>query len=113
MRPCGASLSQRSDRPEGVGFSAIPRWLPRFPARCQLQSARGQLHCRRTEARALSKIHMLRLITTYCMRKINQPISVAGYKLSESLPADLQTSLPSIEAIEQALADPDGSAPMP
>jgi hypothetical protein len=45
--------------------------------------------------------------------QINQPISVAKYQLSESLPADLQTTLPSIEAIEQALADPDGSAPMP
>ena len=32
MRPVGASLSPRCGWPLGVGFSAVPRWLPRFPA---------------------------------------------------------------------------------
>ena len=32
MRPGGASLSHRCGWPLGVGFSAVPRWLLRFPA---------------------------------------------------------------------------------
>jgi hypothetical protein len=32
MRPGGASLSHPCGWPLGVGFSAVPRWLPRFPA---------------------------------------------------------------------------------
>lgn len=31
MRPVGASLSHPCGWPLGVGFSAVPRWLPRFP----------------------------------------------------------------------------------
>ena len=54
-----------------------------------------------------------KVVAEYALRNINQPIGVAEYQLTESLPADLQTSLPSIEAIEQALADPDGGEPMP
>ena len=54
-----------------------------------------------------------KVVAEYALRNINQPIGVAEYQLTESLPADLQTSLPSIEAIEQALTDPDGAAPMP
>ena len=45
-----------------------------------------------------------KVIAEYALRNINQPIGVAEYQLTESLPADLQTCLPSIEAIEQALA---------
>jgi hypothetical protein len=33
-----------------------------------------------------------------------QPMGIAEYKLLESLPAELQTSLPSIEQIERELA---------
>ena len=32
MRPVGASLSHLCSWPLGVGFSAVPSWLPRFPA---------------------------------------------------------------------------------
>ena len=32
MRPVGASLSHSCGWPLGVGFFAVPRWLPRFPA---------------------------------------------------------------------------------
>jgi hypothetical protein len=45
-----------------------------------------------------------KVVAEYALRNINQPIGVAEYQLTESLPAELQTSLPSIEAIEQALA---------
>jgi hypothetical protein len=54
-----------------------------------------------------------KVVAEYALRNIHQPIGVAEYQLTESLPADLQTSLPSIEAIEQALTDPSGGAPMP
>jgi len=53
-----------------------------------------------------------KVVAEYALRNIHQPIGVAEYQLTESLPADLQTSLPSIEAIEQALTDPAGGAPM-
>ncbi len=36
-----------------------------------------------------------------------QPMGIAEYKLLESLPAELQTSLPSIEQIERELAGSD------
>ena len=54
-----------------------------------------------------------KVVAEYALRNINQPIGVAEYQLTESLPEDLQSSLPSIEAIEQALTDPAGGAPMP
>jgi predicted nuclease of restriction endonuclease-like (RecB) superfamily len=54
-----------------------------------------------------------KVVAEYALRNIHQPIGVAEYQLTESLPADLQTSLPSIEAIEQALTEPAGGAPMP
>ena len=54
-----------------------------------------------------------KVVAEYALRNINQPIGVADYQLTESLPEDLQSSLPSIEAIEKALADPAASDPMP
>ena len=50
-----------------------------------------------------------KVVAEYALRDTAQPIGVAEYQLMESLPAELQTSLPSIEQIEQALAD-DGRA---
>jgi predicted nuclease of restriction endonuclease-like (RecB) superfamily len=44
------------------------------------------------------------VVAEYALRDSNQPIGVADYQLIESLPATLQTSLPSIEQIEQELA---------
>jgi predicted nuclease of restriction endonuclease-like (RecB) superfamily len=44
-----------------------------------------------------------KVVAEYALRDSSKPIGVAEYQLIESLPADLQTSLPSIEAIEQAL----------
>lgn len=46
-----------------------------------------------------------RVLAEYALRGIDKPIGVSTYELTRSLPAELQTSLPSIEAIEQALAD--------
>ena len=46
-----------------------------------------------------------KVVAEYALRDSSKPIGVAEYQLIEALPADLQTSLPSIEAIEQALAD--------
>ena len=54
-----------------------------------------------------------KVVAEYALRNINQSIGVAEYQLTESLPSDLQSSLPSIEAIEQALTEPDGSTSMP
>ena len=54
-----------------------------------------------------------KVVAEYALRNINQPIGVAEYQLTESLPEDLQSSLPSIEAIEKALADPAAGAPLP
>ena len=54
-----------------------------------------------------------KVVAEYALRNINQPIGVAEYQLTESLPTHLQSSLPSIEAIEQALADSAAGAPMP
>lgn len=51
-----------------------------------------------------------KVVAEYALRDINKPIGVAEYQLLESLPAELQTDLPSIEMIEQALADPASKA---
>ncbi|MHB1945712.1 MAG: PDDEXK nuclease domain-containing protein [Metallibacterium sp.] len=44
------------------------------------------------------------------LRDINQPIGVAEYQLINALPAQLKTSLPSIEQIELELGGEQGSA---
>ncbi|NOV31892.1 DUF1016 domain-containing protein [Methylomonas sp. ZR1] len=46
-----------------------------------------------------------RIVAEYALRDTNRPIGVAEYQLVEALPAELQTSLPSIEEIEQELGD--------
>lgn len=50
------------------------------------------------------------IVAEYALRDNNRPIGVAEYQLLESLPAELQTSLPSIEQIERELAG--DNAPM-
>ena len=44
-----------------------------------------------------------KVVAEYALRDSTKPIGVAEYQLIEALPADLQSSLPSIEEIEQAL----------
>ena len=48
-----------------------------------------------------------RVVAEYALRDSNKPIGVAEYQLIESLPAELQTSLPSVEQIERELAGSD------
>lgn len=52
-----------------------------------------------------------KVVAEYALGDKSQPMGIAEYKLLESLPAELQTSLPSIEQIEQELAGgaPEGS----
>lgn len=45
-----------------------------------------------------------KVVAEYALRNKTQPIGVAEYQLVESLPPELQTSLPSIEQIERELA---------
>jgi predicted nuclease of restriction endonuclease-like (RecB) superfamily len=47
-----------------------------------------------------------RVVAEYALRDTRKPMGVAEYQLIESLPRDLQTSLPSIEQIETELAAP-------
>lgn len=46
-----------------------------------------------------------KVVAEYALRDNTQPIGVAEYQLVESLPPELQTSLPSIEQIERELAN--------
>ena len=50
-----------------------------------------------------------KVVAEYALRDNSRPIGVAEYQLVDSLPAELQTSLPSIEQIERELAG-DGIA---
>ncbi|HEB55240.1 MAG TPA: DUF1016 domain-containing protein [Gammaproteobacteria bacterium] len=51
-----------------------------------------------------------RIVAEYALRDNAQPIGVAEYLLVESLPRELQTSLPSIEQIERELSGGDSSS---
>ncbi len=44
-----------------------------------------------------------KVVAEYALRDSNRPMGVAEYQLIESLPKELHTSLPSIEALENAL----------
>lgn len=46
-----------------------------------------------------------KIVAEYALGDKSQPMGVAEYKLLESLPAELQTSLPSIEQIERELTN--------
>lgn len=46
-----------------------------------------------------------KVVAEYALGDKRQPMGIAEYRLVDALPAELQTSLPSIEAIERALAD--------
>mgnify|MGYP001809683336 CR=1 FL=1 len=48
-----------------------------------------------------------KVVAEYALGDKSQPMGIAEYKLAQSLPADLETSLPSIERIERALAGGD------
>ncbi|MEW5789364.1 MAG: PDDEXK nuclease domain-containing protein [Pseudomonadota bacterium] len=46
-----------------------------------------------------------KVVAEYALGDKSQPMGIAEYKLLDSLPAELQTSLPSIEQIERELGD--------
>jgi len=46
-----------------------------------------------------------RVVAEYALRDINKPIGIAEYKTTELLPENLRGSLPTIEELEQTLAD--------
>lgn len=48
-----------------------------------------------------------KIVAEYALGDKTQPMGIAEYKLLESLPLELQTSLPSIEQIERELAGSD------
>lgn len=48
-----------------------------------------------------------KVVAEYALRDSSKPMGIAEYQLIEALPADLQTSLPSIEALEQSLMQAD------
>ena len=50
-----------------------------------------------------------KIVAEYALGDKTQPMGIAEYKLLESLPVELQSSLPSIEQIERELADCDTS----
>lgn len=50
-----------------------------------------------------------KVVAEYALGDRTQPMGIAEYKLLESLPAELRTSLPSIEQIERELADASDS----
>lgn len=50
-----------------------------------------------------------KIVAEYALGDKTQPMGIAEYKLLESLPAELQTSLPSIEQIERELGSIDTS----
>lgn len=52
-----------------------------------------------------------KVVAEYALGDKTQPMGIAEYKLIESLPAELQTSLPSIEQIEAELQGLDEAAP--
>jgi len=45
-----------------------------------------------------------KLVAEYALSDIHKPIGVSEYQLTQSLPDDLQTSLPTVEEIEAELA---------
>ncbi len=54
--------------------------------------------------------HDDQLMAEYALRDINKPIGITEYRLMESLPTDLQSTLPSIKEIEERLHQEDDSA---
>lgn len=54
-----------------------------------------------------------RLVAEYALRGIDSPMGVAEYRLIESLPEALASSLPSIEELERELGGDEGPIPNP
>lgn len=50
-----------------------------------------------------------RVVVEYALHEMGRPIGVAEYRLTEQLPEDMRDSLPSPEALERELGEPDNS----
>ncbi len=50
------------------------------------------------------------VVAEYALRNLATPIGVSSYQLTETLPTDLQGSLPTIEELEATLSDPSTEA---
>jgi len=50
------------------------------------------------------------VVAEYALRNLATPIGVSSYQLTETLPTDLQGSLPTIEELEATLSDPNTEA---
>lgn len=46
-----------------------------------------------------------KVVAEYALRGMNKPIGISEYELTRSLPTELQSNLPTIEALEAELAD--------
>lgn len=51
-----------------------------------------------------------KVVAEYALGDKTQPMGIAEYKLQQSLPEPLETSLPSIEQIERELQEMEGGA---
>ena len=45
-----------------------------------------------------------RVLAEYALRDMAKPLGIAEYRLTEALPQELRSSMPTIEALEQELA---------
>jgi hypothetical protein len=45
-----------------------------------------------------------KLMAEYALRDVNKPIGISEYRISEALPDELKSTLPTIEEIEERLA---------
>jgi len=73
---------------------AITNFESTLPAMQSDQPTIGMLLCKNKD----------RLVAEYALSDIQKPMGVSEYQLTQSLPENLQSQLPSIEAIEQELA---------
>lgn len=67
-----------------------------------------------TDARSIGLIlcqDRNRVVAEYALRGLKAPIGVSEYELTQTLPRELQSSLPSIETIEAELAEPSARKP--
>ena len=46
------------------------------------------------------------MVAEYALRDTRKPIGISGFRVTESLPADLRASLPTIEELEDELKAP-------
>ncbi len=51
-----------------------------------------------------------KIVAEYALRDVNKPIGVSEYELTRALPYNLQSSLPTVEEIEERLEEDQGNA---